>query len=194
MLAAGLYPVRQLLVKKLLLGFPLSLRGHHLEEGTAEATDREVEVQSPLSVGASGPTSRARSHRRWRSTPASSRRGRSSPWRTRSCTITAAHRPRRHDPASPVRDRLPGRWPERPSRAGGRHRPHTRLRGPARSTPQRTGARPQRPLPRPPLDRPLCHRPAKNNCAWVRARAGRLLVLFGSLGVVGAVQRHHRDP
>ena len=42
LLAAGLYPVRQLLVKRLLLGFPLSLRGHLLDRAIAE--ERNVVV------------------------------------------------------------------------------------------------------------------------------------------------------
>jgi uncharacterized membrane protein YjfL (UPF0719 family) len=49
LLAAGLYPVRQLLVKKLLLGFPLSLRGRLLDKAIAEERDAVVGAAEGLS-------------------------------------------------------------------------------------------------------------------------------------------------
>lgn len=49
LLAAGLYPVRQLLVKKLLLGFPLSLRGHLLDQAIAEERNAVVGAAEGLS-------------------------------------------------------------------------------------------------------------------------------------------------
>jgi uncharacterized membrane protein YjfL (UPF0719 family) len=41
-LAAALYPVRQLLVKRLILGLPLSLRGHRLDQEIAERRNAVV--------------------------------------------------------------------------------------------------------------------------------------------------------